>query len=268
MLPNYREWLRLAVAVVSMAAALIGSGFIHLPYLPAGLLLVLLVNYTMFRSEGLKLSALGFDLKYRHLLLIPLGLVLAMLAYLLSFCLGAAVRGDSLNSNTSVNWPELFKQFWWELPTTAVQDFLVVGYCYHKLIRLTNVRAATVIIGLCFVSMHDVWGGNPVNSLFYAAILFTGYLMFTTALLRSGTIWLVIGLHWGNNFTNSFVFTFNRTPTSWWYLSGPMQVFTTWQGIGLLAAFLMNAAAVIVPIRMIWRQRQWAVAGLSKKTPA
>ena len=253
---NYREWLRMPICVLLMAAALIGSGFINIPYLPVGLLLVMLINYTMLRSEGLSFSALGFDLKFRHLLLVPAGIVLAMAAYLLSFCFGAWVRGNSFHGNASVNWPELLKQLWRVLPTTAVQDFLVVGYCYHKFIRLTNIRVATIVVGLCFVSMHDVWGGNLVNDLFYALILFTGYLMFSTALLRSGSIWLVIGLHWGNNVTNSCVFTFNQTPTSWLFLSGPKDVFTAWQAIGLLAAGFIGAASVIALVSVVWRKRR------------
>ena len=160
MLSNYREWLRLTVAVGLMAAALIGSGFVHVPYVPVGLLLVVLVNWTMFRSEKLDFSALGFDLKRRHLLLVPLGLLLGMLAYLLSYYLGGFIRGNKLRVNTVVDWMEFFNQFWWVLPTAAVQDFLVVGYCYHKLIRLTNIKVATTVVGLAFVAMHDVWGAN------------------------------------------------------------------------------------------------------------
>lgn len=255
MLSNYREWLRLAVAMGLMTAALLGSGLVHLPNLPTGLLLVVLVNWIMFRSEKLGFSALGFDLKRRHLLLVPLGLLLGMLAYLLSYALGALIRGDELLLNTVIDWKAFFYQFWRVLPTAAVQDFLVVGYCYHKLIRLTNVKVATMVVGLVFVSMHDIWGPNVVNDLFYAIGLFAGYLMFSTALIRSGSIWLVIGLHWGNNFTNSFVFTFKHVPTSWLYLNEPMEVFTNWQGIGLLVAFLLNSVSVIMLIRFFWRNR-------------
>ncbi|GGH76235.1 membrane protease YdiL (CAAX protease family) [Filimonas zeae] len=255
-LSDYSEWLRLGVAIVLMPVALISSGFINLPYVPMGLLLLMLVNWGMFRSEKMDFSAVGFDLKRRHMALIPLGLVMGLLAYFLCYGLGALIRGNELRLNPDVNWNEFFKKFWIVLPTTAVQDFLVAGYCYHKLIRLTNVQIATIVAGLCFVSMHDVWGGNIINNLFYASGLFAGYLMFSTALLRSGSIWLVIGLHWGNNFTNSFVITFKPTATSWLYLHGAMQVFSTWQAIGLLLAFWLNAVCVIVLIRMIWRKRR------------
>jgi hypothetical protein len=75
-----------------------------------------------------------------------LGLVTGLLAYLLTYGLSALIRDDELRLNAAVDWETFFSKFWWVLPTTAVQDFLVAGYCYHKLIRLTNVKVATIIL--------------------------------------------------------------------------------------------------------------------------
>lgn len=251
---TYPNLSRLILAAFLIAATLIGSGFIHIPFVPVGCVLVVLVTWLMLRSENKNLSALGFDLKPRHLLLIPVGLLLGMSSYLLSFCAGVLVRGDHISVNHTVNWSELLNQLWRVLPTAAVQDFIVVGYCYLKLIQLTNKRVATIAFGLFFITLHDVWGGNIVNDLCYASGLFLAYLMFSTAMLRSGSIWLVIGLHWGNNFTNSCLFTFIRTPTSWLYISGlPHNNLNTWQLAGLLAAFYIGAVAVIIITRLIWR---------------
>ncbi|MFA6087748.1 type II CAAX prenyl endopeptidase Rce1 family protein [Mucilaginibacter sp.] len=253
---TYPDWTRLVVGAVLLAAALIGSGFIHLPYIPAGLLLVILVTWLLYRSENKNLTALGFDLKRGHLLLIPAGLLLGMGSFLLSFYVGTLVRGDHIVVSHTTDWNGLLKAFWWVFPTAAVQDFIVVGYCYNKLIRLTNKWVATVAFGLFFISLHDVWGGNFVNVLFYAVGLFVGYLMFSTALLRSGSIWLVIGIHWGNNFTNSFLFTFSHTPTSWLYLSGQQQQnLNVWQAIGLFIALNIGAAAVIALVLLLWKTK-------------
>lgn len=255
-LSQYTEWLRLGVAVVLMAASLIVSGLINIPYAPVGLLLVVLVNWVMFRSEKLDLSALGFDLKLRHLRLIPLGLIAAFLAYLFCYALGAYIRGNDLHLNSAIDWKAFFIKFWLVLPTAAVQDFLVVGYCYHKLIRLTNVRLATLVVGLRFVSMHDVWGSNIIDNLFLMLTTFAGYLMFSTALLRSGSIWLAVGLHWGNNFTNSSIFTYKPTATSWLYLHGSLGVSSIWQAIALLVVLPLSSILVILLVKAIWRKRQ------------
>src|ERR1700743_3200397 len=109
---TYYEWLRFAAGAILLAAALIGSGFIHLPYVPAGLLLVIIVNLLMFRSEKQNLSALGFDLRPQHLLLIPFGLLLGMGSYLLSFYAGTVIRGDHIKVNGVIYWLELLNPLW------------------------------------------------------------------------------------------------------------------------------------------------------------
>lgn len=234
---KYPNLWRLIIAAFLIAASLIGSGFIHIPYVPVGCILVILVTWGMFRSEGRGLDTLGFDLKPEHLLLIPFGLLLGAVSYLLSFYLGTLVRGDHIAISREVNWMMLWNEFWHTLPTAAVQDFIVVGYCYFQLIRLSNKRIATLLFALFFISLHDVWGGDPINLFFYASTLFAGYLMFATALLRSGSIWLVIGIHWANNFTNSCLITFSRTSTSLMFISSaPNTNLNVWQAIGLYIA--------------------------------
>lgn len=57
----YPNFSRLVVAGLLLAATLIGSGFIHLPFIQAGVLPVIFVNWLMFRSEGKNLNALGFN---------------------------------------------------------------------------------------------------------------------------------------------------------------------------------------------------------------
>ncbi|SDP75269.1 hypothetical protein SAMN05428975_2515 [Mucilaginibacter sp. OK268] len=250
---TYPNMSRLILAAFLIAAALIGSGFIHIPFVPVGMVLVILVTWLMLRSEGRDLSVLGFDLKGRHLVLIPVGLLLGITSYLLSFYVGALVRGDHIRVSQTIDGTMLLKEFWRVLPTAVVQDFIIVGYCYVKFIQLTNKLIATVAFGLFFIYLHDVWGSNIANDLFYASGLFVGYLMFSTALLRSGSIWLVIGLHWGNNFANSNLFTFTHTPTSWLSLSGQQHNPTVWQVIGLFIALNIGVVSVIAITKLIWR---------------
>ncbi|MEO8885305.1 MAG: CPBP family intramembrane glutamic endopeptidase [Mucilaginibacter sp.] len=245
---------RFIVGAILITAALLGSAFIHIPFVPVGLVLVVFISWLMFRSEGKNLSVLGFDLKASHLLLIPFGLLLGIASFLLSFYVGVWVRHDQVMVSKTIDWGMLITEFWRVLPTAAVQDFLVVGYCYTKLIQLTNKRIATLMFALFFIAMHDVWGGYIVNTLFYASGLFMGYLMFSTSFLRSGSIWLPIGLHWGNNFANSCLFTFNRTSTSWLYLNTQHSNLNVWQAVGLFIALIIGAVCVIIITRLVWRK--------------
>lgn len=251
---TYPNLSRFICGAVLLAVALVGSGFIHIPFVPVGMVLVILVTGLMLRTEGRDLGFLGFDVKVRHLVLIPVGLLLGMMSYLLSFYIGTLVRGDHITISRMIDGKMLLKEFWRVLPTAVVQDFIIVGYCYIKLIELTNKQIATVMFGLFFICLHDVWGENIVNDLFYASGLFMGYLMFSTAFLRSGSIWLVIGLHWGNNFANTYLFTFTHTATSWLFIDGQKQQdLTIWQAIGLFIALNIGAVSVIAATRLIWR---------------
>lgn len=251
----YPNLSRLILGTVLLAAALIGSGFIHLPFVPAGLLLVILVTWLMFRTENKNLGALGFNLQPKNLLLIPVGLLLGIGLFLLSFYVATFVVGGSIVRNTDVDTAALLKQLWQVLPTTAVQDFIIVGYCYYKLIQLTNKKIATLVFGLLFISLHDVWNGSFANAIFYALSLLLGYLLFSTALLRSGSIWLPIGIHWGNNFANSCLLTYGRTPTSWLYIvyKSPLHNLSTGQGVALFIAGNIGTAVVIAILFIAWR---------------
>lgn len=250
---TYPNRSRLIIGAFLLTTALISSGLIHVPYVPVGMVLVILVTWLMLLSEKRNLSALGFDLKARHLILIPAGLFLGITSYLLSFYVGSLVRGDNIISSHTINLNLIFKNFWNVLPSSVVQDFLVVGYCYVKLIQLTNKKIATIAFGLFFICMHDVWGENIISDIFYASGLFMGYLMFSTAFLRSGSIWLVIGIHWGNNFANTYLFTFPHKPTSWLFIGDqPNPVNTIWQAIGLFIALIIGAVGVIIITKLIW----------------
>jgi hypothetical protein len=142
---NHVNILRLIISAFLLTATLIGSGFIHIPFVPVGMVLVILMTWLMLRSEGRDLRFLGFDVKIHHLVLIPIGLLLGIVSFLLSFYVGAMVRDDDIKVSQMIDGTMLLKDFWRVLPTAAVQDFIIVGYCYVKLIELTNKRIATVI---------------------------------------------------------------------------------------------------------------------------
>jgi membrane protease YdiL (CAAX protease family) len=253
---TYPNLSRLIFGALLLAVALIGSGFIHLRFVPVGLVLVILVTWLMYRSENKNLSALGFNLEPKNLMLLFIGLLLGMGSFLLSLYTGTLVRGGSIVQNTPADGMELFKRFVMVFPTAAVQDFIIIGYCYDKMIRLTNKWVATLVFGLFFISLHNVWDGNMINALYYASGLFIAYLMFSTSLLRSGSIWLPIGLHWGNNFANTYLFTFTRTDTSWLYVSGQQQqIVNVWQAIGLFIALNIGTTTVIAITRLLWKRK-------------
>ena len=263
---SYPGISRLILGALLTTLALIVSGILPIPiprfseYFPfTGVLLIVLATGFMYRTENKNLSALGFDLRPGNLLFLPLGLLLGFAAYFAGFCPVMLMVNGHWRVNPGVNYRSVLQQLYWVLPAAAVQEFLIRGYCYKKLIELSSVTTATVVLGLVFIFTHDFWNGGPMQMITYALTLFIGHLMLSAALLRSGTIYFAIGIHWGNNFATGnilpegsgarslFVITnsTNNSNSSWLYL-----------GVFLVA----NLGFIILTV-VIWKWRRSRLRG-------
>lgn len=243
----------LTVTALVLSGAL--NSFLKLAeYFPfVGTIFVMMANWIVYRTENSNLTALGFDLNKRNVLFLPLGLFLGVIAFLTGFCLRTFVTGENININDKINIANLFKQLYWVLPTAAVQQFIVYGYGFRKIIEMSNVTVSVFICGALFISMHEIWSGNIIGIGGYATTLFIGHLMFCQAQLKSGTIYFAIGLHWGNNFTSSNLLTEGHKDTSLLFTtnSNPINSYTQL----ILTVLLANIGFIILTI-IIWKWKQ------------
>lgn len=258
LLQTYPNISRLFIGAGFISLALILSGLINFPFLKnyfpfIGTIFVVAATWIMYRSENKNLSELGFDFEKHHLLFLPVGLFLGILSFLIDFYAGYFVKGGAIYLNHNINFKHLLLQFYWVLPTAIVQEFLVVGYCFKKLIEISNVKIATIVFGLIFISMHDFWNGNIIEILFYASCIFIGYLLFSTALLKSRTILFPIGIHWGNNFANSNLFTQTHNDTSLLFTSNQQMNSLSWTQVGFLFLSLNIGALILILFIRKWK---------------
>ena len=80
----------------------------------------------------------------------------------------------------------------------AGEEILFRGYGFQMLFRVWGPHATIFMVGALFAVLH---GGNP-NSNWLALLNTAGFgILFGYAFLRSGDLWLPIGLHFGWNFT-------------------------------------------------------------------
>lgn len=254
---------RLILGALLIALALLISGLINIPhsrkYFPfTGTILVVTATWLMYRTENKNLSALGFDFEKHNLLFLPIGLLLGIAAFVTGFYFRTFITGEQWNINDSINFQSIFQHLYWVLPTAAVQEFIVRGYCFKKIIEMSNQTTAIIICGLLFISMHNFWGGNIIQSLAFALVLFIGHLMFCAALLKSGTIYFAIGLHWGNNLANSNLFTEGRRDTSLLFTTNPHANNMGWTQFGLLL-LLANIGFIILTL-VIWKWKSKPLA--------
>ena len=218
-LQTYPNFLRLLFGAILIVTALVLSGLVPkvrlIAYFPfVGLILICFATWVAYCTEDKNLSALGFDLRKHNLRFLPFGLLLGLVAFAIGFCLKIFLTGEKLHLNNKVSFSAILMQAYWVFPTAAVQEFICRGYCFKKLIEMSNVTIANLIMGLVFVSMHNVFGLNLVSALTYTLFLFLGHLVHSTALLKSGTIYFPIGIHWGNNLASLFLFTDRQDGTT------------------------------------------------------
>jgi membrane protease YdiL (CAAX protease family) len=254
---TYPNISRLILGALLILLALILSGLVpnipHLgEYFPfVGTTLVVIANWFMFRTENRNLSALGFDLKKRNISFLPIGLILGIIAFVTGFYFRTFFTGERWNINHNINYKSILQQLYWVLPTAAVQQFIVRGYCFKKIIEMSNTTTAIIVTGLFFIAMHDFWNGNIVQIIAYAATLFIGHLMFCEAILKSGTIYFAIGLHWGNNLANSSLFTEGQKETAIIFTTNQHTNNMGWTEFGLL--FLSANIGFIILTFLIWK---------------
>lgn len=251
---TYPNILRLIIGALFISLSLIFSGLINFPFLKSyfpfiGTIFVVTATSIMYRSENKNLCEVGFDFKRHHLLFLPAGLFLGILSFLIDFYASYLVKGGVIYFNHNINFKHLLLELYWVLPTAIVQEFLIVGYCFKKLIEISNVKVATIIFGLIFISIHDFMNGNIIQILFYALCIFIGYLLFSTALLKSETILFPIGIHWGNNFANSNLFTQTHNDTSLLFTSYPQIYNLNWTQV-VFQFLSLNIGALILILLM------------------
>lgn len=255
------NWSRLILGGILTLVALWISSLVNLSatikyIFPIGLILLILVNWFMYWTEGKNLSAIGFDLKRRNLLFLPFGLLLGLMADSLNFFAKSGLRGDILHFNPDVDVLALVKFFAILLPMAAVQQFLIRSYCFKKVIEMSNVTVANVIFGLIFIAMHNVLGIGIFGMIFYSVTLFISHLLFSTALLTSSTIFFAIGIHWGCNVANDHLFVSGNHHTALFYSTEQVIQNSANGGPSILAVILFLFASNIGYILfggLIWK---------------
>lgn len=229
LLRSYPNASRLFLFIILTLLALILPDYIYpsrefkniFPFV--GLILLVAVNWFLYKLEGKSLNQLGFNYDRYNLQFLPFGLFLGVAAVLLGYLLKCQLTGDKIIFNRDFQTVEILKHLYWILPTAAAQEFICRSYGYKKLISTTNLRIANVITLCIFIAMHDIFNIGIFGAIFYSISIIIGHFVFANALLSSGTIFFSIGIHWGSNLANNRLFTDQKISTSILYLEKVLQ---------------------------------------------
>lgn len=249
---------RLLIFACLIALSLFLSGLVKsqlFSFLPLGCILVILSNWIMFNREGLSLNYLGIDKSHKPVNKILIGFLLGLCFVFLNLCIQIIIKGGSFQINHSPDIKALLIALVTVLPTVIVQQFYIMGYGFYKAKQIGGNTFAVLLTSIVFISMHDI-SGNMWNLPFQLSNYFLAIVMFSTALNRSGSILLPIGLHWGNNFANSYLITQNEMKTSFIFLADQKDFIKDYyQYFGLLILGIAVPLILIATVRILFRDK-------------
>lgn len=177
------------------------SGFIS----PA---LLLLITWLLYRSEGKSLRELGLTVRKSHLYFLLPGFLVGILYLSGALFLQAWTNGISISFNPKASYALVAAGILSFLPGVLNEELIFRGYCFKKSVEGLGRVWANLLFGLLFMIWHwiawDAWGNWGLMA--GAITTAFGHWLFATSLLGSGTLFLPIGLHLGNNWAARHLF--------------------------------------------------------------
>ena len=238
---NIVDWIRSALSITGSLPAIVSLGI--------DLLVVISAIYIARRFfDKRSFSTLGFYLNKQTFSDVGLGLLIAfvlmLIIYIMEYSLGWLTFESFAWQAESPS--EVFSQTLRDLLVYAhagfKEELIFRGYVLQTLVSGLNLFWGVVISSLYFGVDHL---SNPNSTWMSAAGIFIIALFFVCGYLRTGQLWLPIGLHFGWNFFQNAVFGFpvsgfDRPGLFHTTISGP----ELWTG----GAFGPEAGLIILPI--------------------
>lgn len=234
-------------------SGLLNKGIIkeYFPY--SATICLIIATYILLKKDGKSLNSIGLNLKFKNLILIPLGIIIGAFAFLIAKYIQAIYAGEDFNISTTFNYKTILYGFYTMLPMVAVEELLFRGYLFKKTIEISSVAKANVIFSILFMLVH-VFDSNVIQRI--PVIIFTvitipiGHLLFATALLKSKSLYFPIGIHLGNNWATQHLITTKNDGNSFLFISN-QGTFETWPSF-ILFIILWNSFFLLVTF-IIWK---------------
>ncbi len=256
---NYPFLSRILLAMILGFAALLLSGIVYSnfpikPYFPfVAEVLLVLVTWLLYRTDGQNLSTLGLNPSLRNIGYLFGGLALGAATLVAATWLRTLYTGEVWQISPVVDTTAMVKGLYYILPTVMVQELMFRGYLFTKTISRYGVVWSNVIFSIIFMLVHVVDREvlqNPVQIVVLVVVIPVGHLWFAAALLRSKTIFFPIGLHWGNNWAVQYLIGVHGKQHSVFHLTD-QKVYTTWLPL-VITLLIFNVFFLLVTLS-IWK---------------
>jgi membrane protease YdiL (CAAX protease family) len=176
---------------------------------------VLLVGATIVcaRLGREPLAGLGFRLTRWDLLSVPVAFgVGALLFSGMLVALGAAV-GGTWQLHAAAPWRTALAGLAPVLALMLGEELLFRGYAFQQVRRLAG-PAGAIVVSAALFGLYHLLGTNywAMGAVFRFAMPAIGGLVFGYALVRTGSLAVPIGLHWGGNWAQAVLFGLGHAP--------------------------------------------------------
>lgn len=268
---KYPNFYRFVLAIILFSCALFISVLInkgavkeYFPYTSAILLLV--SSWILLKTDNKSLHNIGLSFKFKNLVFLPLGILIAACTFLVAKYFKALYFGETFHLSTVINYKNISFALYSILPTVAVEEFIFRGYLFKKTIEMSSVVKANIIFAALFTSIHvlddGVLNGNPGMMILLIISIPVGHLLFATAFLKSKSLFFPIGLHLGNNWATRHLVTANNDNESIFYITDNI-TFETWPSF-ILFVISWNLLFLFVTF-IIWKWPQFSFLKRLKK---
>ncbi len=170
--------------------------------------ILLFLTWLFYKQEGKDLEQLGLKINKKKIGYFFLGLILGIVFFVIFILVQSWYNKLEIRFNKNVSWTVVSMGVFFLLQGVFNEELIFRGYCFKRTVEKIGVVKANLIFAFLFIVWHwialDAWGNYGLM----IGLVTTGFghFLFATALLRSKTLLLPIGLHLGNNWASHHLF--------------------------------------------------------------
>lgn len=191
--------------------------------------LLILITAGVYHRTGRTMNELGFWRLRSYTQYLPLGLLIGVALITITLMIQKIFLPFTIQWNEQINYVSMLTGLVAVLPGVLNEEFIFRGICYKELAGPNNSRNANILFGFLFMVWHwiawNAWGNYPV--MLGSVTTAIGHLLFSTALLRSGSIYFPIGMHAGINWAQQQLFNVKASQSASDTFQGMLIIDTT-----------------------------------------
>lgn len=223
-----------------------------------GLLFQIIISYFIIRwVQKENLTVLGLNLSQTNIRNLLLFCLIAGLCSAITFWLRILFAKELWILNPSLNWQLTLNSIWYNLKSVIYEELIFRGVLLYILIKRLGGTKAILISSISFGIYH--WFTyeiltDPVQMFWIFVITFSAGYIYALAYFKTNSLYAPIGMHFGWNFVQSFIFSAGNIGSGLFVQKLPVPQIQVSYFIYYLITFLHLSLFILV-FALIFRKR-------------